>query len=110
MASADLAVGHVVSCTVEGDELVAWRGTDGIACVSDARCPHEWTHLEAQGVVDGCELVCLSHFWRFDRTGAGTTRDDVSGRREPRASIRVRTCVERDGALYVACRAAPAAS
>ncbi len=37
----------------------------------EARCPHEWSHLGAEGVVDGPEIVCAAHFWRFDHRRHG---------------------------------------
>lgn len=83
-----------------GFELVAWRDVDGRVCVMDARCPHQWSHLGVEGVVDGRELVCASHFWRFDREGVGT-KLNVKGRRDPKADIRVFPCREGDGFLEV---------
>lgn len=103
-ASADVPAGSVRTVDVDGEELVVWRGDDGTVVASDARCPHAWTHLGAQGVVHGCELVCLTHFWRFDRAGRGTTLDDRTGRRDERAPIAVRPCAEHDGAIFVARR------
>ena len=71
-----------------GREIVAWRGIDGILKLSEARCPHQFVHLASSGTVDGCELVCTAHFWRFSAGGAGSIRDS-SGHREPVSALNV---------------------
>jgi UDP-MurNAc hydroxylase len=41
------------------------------------RCPHRNADLAAFGEIDGCELVCTLHGWRFDlETGRNTTASD----------------------------------
>jgi phenylpropionate dioxygenase-like ring-hydroxylating dioxygenase large terminal subunit len=94
--SDDLAPG----ATLADDEhdVVAWRGTDGIVCVVDSRCPHQWSHLAAEGAVDGDELVCTAHFWRFDRNGRGT-KLNVNGRRDAKSDVTVYECREAYGVI-----------
>jgi nitrite reductase/ring-hydroxylating ferredoxin subunit len=74
--------------SARGREIVAWRGIDGILQVSEARCPHQFVHLATSGMVDGCELVCTAHFWRFAANGAGSLRDSL-GQREPVSALNV---------------------
>jgi nitrite reductase/ring-hydroxylating ferredoxin subunit len=69
-----------------GREIVAWRGIDGLLQLSEARCPHQFVHLASSGTVDGCELICTAHFWRFAASGEGSLRDS-SGRREPVSAL-----------------------
>jgi nitrite reductase/ring-hydroxylating ferredoxin subunit len=64
----------------------------------DARCPHQWSYLAGEGLVDGEELVCAAHFWRFDRQGRGTKRN-LFGRRDDKAGIEVFPTRERDGII-----------
>ena len=78
--------GAVVAAEVDGTEVVVWRRLDGCPVVMDARCPHEWSHLAADGAVDGDELVCLAQFWRFGTDGTGT-KLNVKGRRDEKAPI-----------------------
>lgn len=87
MPSSDVESSRVADVEVDDLELVVWRDQRGQLCVMEARCPHQWSHLGVEGVVDGCELVCTSHFWRFDRDGAGT-KLAMSGRRDSKARIR----------------------
>jgi nitrite reductase/ring-hydroxylating ferredoxin subunit len=79
-------------------ELVVWRDRSGRPCAMDARCPHQWSYLGFEGVVDGDEVVCASHFWRFDVEGHGT-KVNVHGRRDVKADIEVFPCEEHEGRL-----------
>lgn len=85
----------------DGIELVVWRTAGGVAVACDARCPHQWSHLAAEGAVDGDELVCTAHFWRFDATGEGT-KLNVKGRRDVKAPVVVHPIREHEGWVEVA--------
>jgi 3-ketosteroid 9alpha-monooxygenase subunit A len=101
LLDADLvAPGTVATAATGGRELVVWRTLDGEVVVSDARCPHQWSHLAAEGVVDGCELVCLTHWWRFGPDGRGT-KLNVKGRRDPKGDLEVFASREHDGRVEV---------
>jgi phenylpropionate dioxygenase-like ring-hydroxylating dioxygenase large terminal subunit len=91
-----VAPGHVVDATHGELDLVVWRTFEGEPCVMEARCPHEWSHLGAEGVVDGPEIVCTAHFWRFDTAGVGS-KVGMTGRRDSKADIAVFPCREREG-------------
>ena len=88
----------VVAADVGPRELVVWRRPDGCPVAMDARCPHEWSHLAAEGLVDGDEVVCLSHFWRFAADGTGT-KLNVKGRRDEKAPIPTFAAREVDGRI-----------
>ncbi len=115
-ASSDIGVGEVKKASllralitfegrsqttlrVRSPEIVVWRGIDGIAQTSEARCAHQFVHFAIEGRVDGCELVCNAHFWRFDRDGFGTTRDSA-GRREPVTAIDTFVTREADESVW----------
>src|SRR3954452_7377929 len=53
---------HAVS--VDGVDLILLR-TGGHARVYQGRCPHQGALL-GEGELDGGELVCRNHRWRFD--------------------------------------------
>jgi phenylpropionate dioxygenase-like ring-hydroxylating dioxygenase large terminal subunit len=104
IASSDAAINGTVTEGVltGGDtdiDVVVWRTLDGRPVVMDARCPHQWSHLGAEGFVDGDEIVCTAHFWRFSASGRGT-KLNVNGRRDEKADIDVFPCEERDGAIW----------
>ncbi len=84
-----------------GVELIVWRTDGGELVGCDARCPHQWSHLAAAGLVDGEELICLSHWWRFDCAGVGTKRN-VLGRVDEKAPVAVHpTRVTDDGWIEI---------
>lgn len=66
--SAELPRRGVARATVQGRELVAWRGDDGVARVVDAYCPHMGAHL-GDGKVEGDGLRCFFHAWKFGPDG-----------------------------------------
>jgi phenylpropionate dioxygenase-like ring-hydroxylating dioxygenase large terminal subunit len=92
--------GEVLGADVGDRELVVWRTSSGRVCVMDARCPHQWSYLGAEGVVDGDELVCAAHHWRFAPDGCGT-KLNLFGRRDPKADIEVFPAREHDGCIEV---------
>ena len=95
-----LPPGEVTEAQVGDLDLVVWRTASGRACVFEARCPHQWSHLAYEGAVDGDELVCLSHYWRFDPDGRGT-KLNVNGRRDDKADIAVFECRDTDGVVWL---------
>jgi len=67
--SAELAAGALQARTFMGKEIVVWRTASGVACVSDAYCPHLGAHFGHGGNVDGECLRCPFHDFRFDTAG-----------------------------------------
>ena len=55
-----------------GREIVLFRGSDGRVYALNNRCPHRKMRL-SQGHVDGCQIVCPYHGWRFSGEGAGVS-------------------------------------
>jgi phenylpropionate dioxygenase-like ring-hydroxylating dioxygenase large terminal subunit len=60
-----------------GQDLVLWRGAEGLA-VFDDRCPHRGAALSLGRVVGG-ELQCAYHGWCFDAAGACRSIPAVPG-------------------------------
>ena len=96
-----LASGQIVMVDREDGDIVVWRTTAGKVVACDARCPHQWSHLGTAGAVDGEEIVCLSHFWRFDQEGTGS-KLSAAGRRDEKSSIRTFVVRENEGRLEIA--------
>jgi nitrite reductase/ring-hydroxylating ferredoxin subunit len=91
----EVPVAGTIAVSVADVDLVVWRTADGRACVMDARCPHAHSHLAAEGAVDGDELVCTSHFWRFATDGTACVQHAFG--REARQPIRAYPTREREG-------------
>jgi len=94
----DLPRGSVLPLRYLGRDLVAWRGEDGAPHVMDAYCPHLGAHLGYGGRVEGCELVCPFHWWRFGADGANTSVP-YDGTRHPNARIPAYPTIERAGVV-----------
>lgn len=94
--SADVPTGGIVAASWADDDIVVWRDMRGTAHVSEARCPHNWSHLAGVGEVQGCEIVCSTHFWRFDEGGRGFVRLS-DGTEEPMRDLVTFSTREHDG-------------
>ena len=62
------ADGPPIRINVLGEELVAFRDSDGHVGVLDAHCPHRGANLFF-GRNEECGLRCVYHGWKFDRHG-----------------------------------------
>lgn len=98
VASLDLPRSGVARANVQGREVVAWRGADGVAHVVDAYCPHMGAHL-GDGKVEGDGLRCFFHAWKF--AGDGTLVDIPCMKKPVAARIRSWPTAERYGMVWV---------
>ncbi len=92
----DLPAGTVKPLRYLGRDLVAWRAEDGAAHVVDAYCPHLGAHLGYGGRVEGCELVCPYHWFRYDGDGHNTAIP-YSDRVNKRARLGTYPTIDRNG-------------
>jgi vanillate O-demethylase monooxygenase subunit len=67
--SKDVAEGRIAGYRLLGEDLAITRFPGGRLMVSQAACPHKGMRLEC-GRVDGGQLRCAYHGWRFDAAGA----------------------------------------
>lgn len=97
--SPDLEPGQTKAAYYFATHLVLWRDDDGGAHVMDAFCPHLGAHLGHGGTVEGCEIMCPFHGWKFDAEGANT---DIpySDRTNGRAKVGTYPTQERNGFIY----------
>ncbi|MED3911950.1 Rieske 2Fe-2S domain-containing protein [Peribacillus simplex] len=51
-----------------GEDLIAFRDTEGKVGLIDERCPHRGTSLYF-GINEGCGIRCMYHGWKFDTDG-----------------------------------------
>jgi nitrite reductase/ring-hydroxylating ferredoxin subunit len=107
VVSSALGMGQVCSASLDRHELVLWRSANGELCAMEARCPHQWSDLRVEGFVEGEELVCQTHHWRFGLDGRGW-KENTRGRRDEKAPIRVFGCREVGGTIDVAIDEGPA--
>lgn len=97
MRSDAVPPGAVRAVELEGVGRVAvWRTDDGAVSLLDDRCPHQWSSLAIAGDVEGCELVCTSHGWRFTVDGRASKRS-ILGRRDDKGTTVAWPVRESDG-------------
>ncbi len=78
--------------------LVAWRDDRGQAHVWDAFCPHLGAHLGVRARIEGCEVVCPLHGWRYDQDGR-CVDIPYSDRLNAQANVTTYPVCERNGLL-----------
>jgi 5,5'-dehydrodivanillate O-demethylase oxygenase subunit len=69
--SADLEPGKAKPLRVLGEEFTIYRGAGGRVHILGPRCAHRYTWLHT-GRVQGDEISCFYHGWRYDGTGQCT--------------------------------------
>ena len=96
--SLDLKPGQVIPVESFDRKLVAWRDEGGTAHLNDAFCPHLGAHFGFGGSVDGGNLVCPFHGWRFDAEGRNTLIP-YSERTNKKACVESYPVTERNGLI-----------
>src|SRR5258706_2142154 len=66
--SEDLLPGHAKPIRIMGEDFTLYRGESGRAQVFANRCPHRGALLHL-GWVEGDDIRCLYHGWKFDCSG-----------------------------------------
>ena len=67
--SAEIRAGDVRPLHYFDQDLVAYRGESGALAVLDAHCPHLGADLGHGGCVEGDDIVCPFHAWRWGSDG-----------------------------------------
>ena len=83
--SSDLGCGALAGVRLLGRDIVVWRDGDAGLHAWQDRCPHRGTRLSA-GRVDGNQLVCAYHAWRFDGAGRCMAIPAMPAQRPPQAA------------------------
>lgn len=97
--SEDIRAGKLVEKTWMGEEIVVWRGDDGVVCVADAFCPHLGAHLgpSTGGQLRDGNLVCPFHGFEYDTTG----RCVATPTAPPPRSVRLKCYESKEAAGFV---------
>lgn len=84
-----------------GEDLVAFRGTDGKVGLVDHQCPHRGAPMVFARNED-CGLRCVYHGWKFsaDGTVEDMPAEPVRSRLKERVKIKSYPVVERNGMLW----------
>ena len=96
--SADLERGEVKPLRYFGKDYVLFRCEDGRATLLDAHCPHLGAHLGYGGRVEGNDIICPFHAWRFGASGR-CTEVPYASRIPPRAAVHAYRVQEHSGMI-----------
>lgn len=108
--SEDLAPAESLAMHYFDQDLVLFRGEDGIAQVVDAHCPHQGAHLgyclhNKQGSnIEGNNIVCPFHGWKFDRRGYVSEipyAKNIPPRAKDKPVLRAWHTIERNQVIWV---------
>jgi phenylpropionate dioxygenase-like ring-hydroxylating dioxygenase large terminal subunit len=98
-ASSEVEPGEILSLRYFGEELICWRGEDGLAHVQGAYCAHLGANIGCGGFVKGDSVVCPFHHWRYDGEGRNV---EIPYRDKPQRAARLTSypTFEGNGLIY----------
>lgn len=99
--SRDLKSGDVKPLYVLGQNLVIFRGEDGLSHVLDAYCPHLGAHLGVGARVFGNCIECPFHGWRFRGEDGKCTGIPYADKVPEFAKVKSWTTREMNGNVYL---------
>ncbi|MFT2020248.1 aromatic ring-hydroxylating oxygenase subunit alpha [Streptomyces sp. 796.1] len=97
--SDEVPPGKVVTRRLAGADVVLYRTRGGRLRAVGPHCPHLGAHLGHGGRVDGEELVCPFHHFRFDAQGSCVATG--YGTPPPKARLTAVECRELDDMIFV---------
>jgi nitrite reductase/ring-hydroxylating ferredoxin subunit len=97
-AADEVRRGQIVSRHYFDQELIIYRGHDGVVRISDAFCPHMGGHLGRGGKVEGNILRCGFHGFQYDGQGRCMATPD-GGPPPARAKLRLWEAREQNGLI-----------
>lgn len=76
--SRNVAVGKALAVRILGEDLALYRGESGTAHLVHNKCAHRLTRLDT-GWVQGEEIRCMYHGWKYNAKGECTERPAEKG-------------------------------
>lgn len=87
--------GTPIRLSVMGEDLVAFRDTDGRVGLFDRRCPHRGADMY-YGRNEECGLRCVYHGWKFDVSGRAVDLPNVPPGARHHDTVRIRAYPTRE--------------
>lgn len=95
------AVGELMPVELLGEDLVLWRGAQGLHAWQDL-CVHRGVKLSLGRVEDGCRLRCAYHGWTYAEDGRCVSMPAHPSMNPPgRACVKTYCCREEAGLIWV---------
>ncbi len=93
--------GAPVRVRLLGEDLVAYRDTNGDVALVDAFCPHRRAPLFF-GRNEECGIRCVYHGWKFDKNGDCTDMpsEPAGTPLQARVKLKAYPCVEKGGVVW----------
>jgi phenylpropionate dioxygenase-like ring-hydroxylating dioxygenase large terminal subunit len=98
--SSDIPRGKVRALRLLGRDLAVYRGADHRVVALDAYCAHMGAHL-AEGRVEGNELRCFFHHWRYNAEGRCTEIPCLESKPAGRVRVHAWPTAERYGVVWL---------
>lgn len=98
--SSQIRRGRVKALRLIGRDLAVYRGHDGRVVALEAHCAHMGAHL-GEGRVEGNELRCFFHHWRYDAQGRCSDIPCLPGTPPERIRVRSFPVSERYGMIWI---------
>jgi len=96
-----VGIESTVRTYIHAQDIVLWRGADGIIRAWENRCPHRGMRLSF-GAVRGNTLTCLYHGWTYGADGVCTAIPAHPGLAPPRSlCVTSYACAEAGGLVWV---------
>lgn len=105
-SAAALAAGTMHAVRLLDQELIIWRGMDGIVHAWDDRCPHRGARLSL-GTIQNDRVVCAYHGWQFDHSGQCQLQPAHPHDKPPKAACAKRFHVQQAYGLLWVCLGEP---
>ncbi len=101
--AAKLAKAGMLPVKMLGQQVLLVRDNAGNVAALRDFCPHRGMPLRFGRVVDGCEVECCYHGWRFNMEGVCTTIPSMVEEKTDIAKIKTGRfpCHEKDGLIWV---------
>lgn len=96
---ADLQPGRAVPLRIMGEDYTLYRGQGGAPHIVAFRCAHRGTQLST-GWVEGDEIRCFYHGWKYDQTGHCTEQPAEDAAFAAKIRIRAYPTVEYLGLVF----------
>lgn len=101
LASRELAVGDVKYISVLGEQLAVFRGTNGVAYIVNAYCPHLGANLGIGGQVVGNCIQCPFHGWVYRGEDGKCVKIPYSEKIPDFAQTKAWPCIEKNSTIYI---------
>lgn len=99
--SRDVAAGELRAVNLPGENVVLWRGPEGLHAWQDL-CIHRGVKLSLGRIEEGCLLRCAYHGWTYDEQGRCVQMPAHPSMKPPgRARVKAFACAERAELIWV---------